>query len=118
MDVAEITGDDKWQRLKYRDKRALIKGLTCELASRVFFGDDILKNSNVVRDDFVKKRPRLDRGKMANLKQVVSDYVQMSGEEFEIEWLEAEKCLQTRIKNLRKNSVRTATSGQLVHSNI
>jgi hypothetical protein len=112
--IDDVLGDEKWRRRKYCDQSTLICALTCELASRVFFGDDVMIKYNVVKDDPSKNRQRLNREKLAELKEVVRNFVRLFGNDFELKWVEAEKSLQNRMKNLRRNVKRSETSAQLV----
>lgn len=48
--IEDVLGDLKWNKPKYKkDLQKQLTDLTLDLASRVFYGDDILEKSNVFR---------------------------------------------------------------------
>lgn len=91
----------------------MVSALTCELASKSFFGDDVMVKSNVHRPDPVEKLERLDPAKLRQIRELVFKKSGSGLNEFEEMWAFAEKSLQTRMKNLRKNNVRMNTSSVL-----
>lgn len=115
--ASKITNNQKWKALKYQSSRQLfINELACDLASKSFFGDDILRKSNVLKIDWWRGLTILDQKNLLEIKQIVREKADSISSEidFELNWGRAVCSLQNRCKNLRAGAVRMATSSELL----
>jgi len=90
------------------------KDLTKDLASHVFFGDDILLKCNVFLG-LDNHRKSLDTRKLKEIKATVKQTAckDVSDADFEVVWSMALQSLHQKCKNLRAKLISQATSSEL-----
>lgn len=116
ISLEEFMANPRWQQPKFHGQ-ALAKKINefvRELASKVYFGDKVLSESNT-RVGGQGGRRLLDQGKLEEIKQKTREFLAPAANlpDFETYWAQALTSLQTKSKHLREGKVRVATSAEI-----